>query len=181
MNDQLEFLRLITDRLEGAGIPYMLTGSVALSVYSQPRMTRDLDLVVDCGGVTSKDWVNLFGVDCYLSEDAIAEAIATRGMFNIIHLEGVTKADFIVRNEEEFRKTEFLRRIEREVSGRKVFVVTPEDLILSKLVWWMESDSATQKSDLLLLLDSVKTLDHDYIQKWAKILGVWEWLEKLKT
>jgi hypothetical protein len=47
MNEQLEFLKLIGSRLDAAGIPYMLTGSMAMSVYVPPRMTRDLDFVVD--------------------------------------------------------------------------------------------------------------------------------------
>lgn len=53
MSDQLEFLELIVSRLDGAGIPYMLTGSVAMSIYAGPRMTRDIDLVVECDGTSS--------------------------------------------------------------------------------------------------------------------------------
>lgn len=37
---------MIAERLDGAGIPYMVTGSVALAVYATPRMTRDIDFVV---------------------------------------------------------------------------------------------------------------------------------------
>jgi len=48
MNDQFVFLKLIASRLDAAGIPYMLTGSVAMSFYAEPRMTRDLDLVIKC-------------------------------------------------------------------------------------------------------------------------------------
>lgn len=181
MNDQLDFLHLIADRLESAGIPYMLTGSVAMSVFVQPRMTRDIDLVVECNSVTPTDWVNLFQADCYVSESAVEEAMVGAGMFNIIHLEGIAKADFIVRKDDEFRKTEFERRILRKIGGREVFVVTPEDLFLSKLLWWKESDSSLQKSDLILLKESVDDLDVDYIEKWASKLNALDYLEKLKT
>ena len=46
MTEELQILRAITDRLESEGMDYMLTGSVALNCYPQPRMTRDIDLVV---------------------------------------------------------------------------------------------------------------------------------------
>ena len=49
MDEQLEFLKSIVSRLESAGIPYMLTGSKAMAIYAAPRMTRDLDLVIECG------------------------------------------------------------------------------------------------------------------------------------
>ena len=46
MTEELQLLRDIVTRLDVAGIDYMLTGSVALNCYAQPRMTRDIDLVV---------------------------------------------------------------------------------------------------------------------------------------
>ncbi len=49
MNSELEVLLDVVARLEDAGIDYMLTGSVAMSVYVEPRMTRDIDVVVAPG------------------------------------------------------------------------------------------------------------------------------------
>lgn len=49
MSEQLEFLKTIAARLDSAGIPYMITGSMAMALYARPRMTRDIDLVVECG------------------------------------------------------------------------------------------------------------------------------------
>lgn len=46
METELDILRDVSERLESAGIEYMLTGSVAMNYYAQPRMTRDIDLVV---------------------------------------------------------------------------------------------------------------------------------------
>ena len=48
VDEQLEFLKLIASRLDGAGTSYMLTGSIALAVCATPRMTRDVDVVVEC-------------------------------------------------------------------------------------------------------------------------------------
>ena len=47
MDEQFEFLRLIVQRLNAAGIPHMLTGSLALAGWARPRMTRDVDVVIE--------------------------------------------------------------------------------------------------------------------------------------
>ena len=46
MSDELDVLKLVTARLEAAGIPYMVTGSMVANFYTTPRMTRDIDLVI---------------------------------------------------------------------------------------------------------------------------------------
>ena len=48
MSESLELAVLsdVVSRFESAGFEYMLTGSVAMNYYSQPRMTRDIDIVV---------------------------------------------------------------------------------------------------------------------------------------
>jgi len=45
VNEELKFLEYISTRLDSAGNPYMLTGSMAMMFYAVPRMTRDIDLV----------------------------------------------------------------------------------------------------------------------------------------
>lgn len=85
LNEQLEFLKLIVDRLDGADIPYMLTGSMAMSVYAPPRMTRDLDFVVVCQAGDAQRLVGLFRADCYVEESAVLAAIREYRSFNIIH------------------------------------------------------------------------------------------------
>lgn len=181
MNDQLEFLDLIVSRLDDAGIPYMLTGSMAMSIYAEPRMTRDIDLVVECSGTDPSLWVSLFSIDCYISEDAVRDALERTGMFNIIHLESVAKADFIVRSPTEYRQVEFRRRVGKRIGDRDIQVASPEDLFLSKLLWWMEGGSEIQRRDLELLLGGPVPLDRKYIEEWAGKLGAGDKLKEIRT
>ena len=110
MDEQLEFLKLVVSRLESAGIPYMLTGSMAMAVYALPRMTRDLDLVIECEQGDVARIMQLFVTDCYIDEQSVRTAIKDRAMFNIIHNEWIIKADFIVLKDDEYHRTEFRRR-----------------------------------------------------------------------
>ena len=71
MDELFEFLVLITERLDRAQIPYMLSGSVALSMYAQPRMTRDVDFVVDIKQAQVDKFVELFEEDCYVDHASV--------------------------------------------------------------------------------------------------------------
>ena len=172
MDEQLEFVKQIAERLESVGIPYMLTGSMAMAVYATPRMTRDVDLVVECTPADAPRIVGLFETDCYVDAEAVANAIRTRGQFNVIHNEWITKADFIVRKDDPYRETEFGRRRAVEAAGLRLSVVAPEDLILSKLAWARETGSELQLRDVRELIASAQDLDWAYLERWAAHVGV---------
>ncbi len=179
MDEQLKFLLIIAERLDGASIPYMVTGSLALAVYATPRMTREIDLVVEIGGGDVATVVGLFQPDCYVEAETVRRAVETQGMFNIIHTDWIIKADFVVKKSEAYRVTEFERRRAIEIEGKPVVFVAPEDLILSKLCWSRESTSELQERDVSDLLDAVKDLDLDYLDRWASELDVRDRLNRL--
>ena len=181
MDEQLEFLKLIAKRLESADIAYMVTGSMALGLYAVPRMTRDIDLVVEVTPGDAERIATLFEEDCYVDLDSIRDAVARRGMFNIIHNKWIIKIDFIVRKDIEYRKVEFERRQNVDVQGSTVSTVAPEDLILSKLCWARDSESKIQQDDVRHLIKSVVNLEWPYLEKWAITLGVGELLEQVRA
>ncbi len=181
MNEQLEFVKQIASRLDSAGIAYMLTGSMALAIYAVPRMTRDIDLVIECRPEDSEKLVKLFESDCYIDAESIRDAVVRRAMFNIIHKEWIIKADFIIRKDHRYRKVEFDRKRRLDIERTTVSVVSPEDLILSKLQWSKDSGSELQRRDARSIVESVADLDWSYLKIWAKDLGVGDLLEQVRT
>jgi hypothetical protein len=179
MDEQLEFIKQISERLTSAGLEYMMTGSMAAAVYATPRMTRDVDMVLECSTGDVDTIVSLFSPDCYIERTAVAEAVAERGMFNIIHNEWIIKADFIIRKDDPFRVAEFARRRVVDVEGTRLSVVAPEDLILSKLVWARETGSELQRRDAHAVLRAGIQLDRAYLDEWAIRLGLKHILETL--
>lgn len=181
MDEQLEFVRLIASRLDSAGIPYMVTGSLAMAIYTIPRMTRDIDLVIECRLEDAVTIARLFETDCYVDLQSIREAVSTRSMFNVIHNEWVIKADFIVRKAGPFRQLEFERRKRVDIEGISLFVVAPEDLILSKLLWAKSSQSELQQRDVGQLVQSLQDLDWAYLERWAEGLDIAELLRRARS
>jgi hypothetical protein len=170
MSEELEVLKTVTGRLVTADIPYMITGSMAANYYTVPRMTRDIDLVVELSGPDVDRVIELFQDDFYIEREAVETALRERTMFNIIHNAFVIKVDVVIRKESEFRFEEFSRRKRISVEGHEMFIVSPEDLILSKLEWAKNTRSEVQLADVRNLLTGVEGLDRNYLTQWANRL-----------
>ena len=167
---ELEALKDVAARLEGAGFRYMLTGSMALSHYAPPRTTRDIDLVVEIASGDASKVVAVFTPDYYIAESDVSRALGEHGMFNILDLRNLIKIDLIVRKEAPYRLEEFRRRRRVTLDGFDAWIVSKEDLILSKLVWAKDSGSAMQLRDVRALLAG--KVDLVYLARWAAELSV---------
>ena len=171
-SEELEVLKEVSRRLDRAKIAYMFTGPIATNFYTVPRMTRDIDIVVELSEQDLSRFIPLFEIDYYLEPETVREAVKNRGMFNLIQNEYVIKIDFVVRKDTPYRRREFSRRKKISIDGQDLYLVAAEDLILSKLVWAKDSRSELQLSDVRNLLKSVKRLNRNYLTRWAKELGV---------
>jgi len=90
-------------------------------------------------------------------------------MFNIIDHASGYKADFVVLKDDPFRQEEFKRRLKVDYFGKTIYVVSPEDLVISKLIWIQDYQSAVQIEDVKSLV-AVDGLEWEYISKWVKQL-----------
>ncbi|PYS22020.1 MAG: hypothetical protein DMF72_15105 [Acidobacteria bacterium] len=176
MQNELNVLRDVSERLSKAGIDYMLTGSWALGYYAQPRMTRDIDLVVALERRDAESIIALFEDNYYVPRSAVVRGIANKTLFNIIHSEFIVKIDFIIRKDDEYRRTEFGRRSQVEIQGMKLSIVSKEDLIISKLAWAKDSHSEFQLRDVKSLLEA--GYDEAYLTEWTDKLGLTDLLEE---
>ena len=165
----ISFLKKLVNYFEKEKISYMLSGSVAMSIYTLPRFTRDFDFIVHLQLKDVKTLVSYFKEGYYCHEDAVKEAIINKSMFNIIDFESNYKADFIILKNELYRLTEFERRRKINFQDITINLVSPEDLIISKIAWIQQTQSDIQKEDIKILLD-MKDIDRTYISKWVSAL-----------
>ena len=172
MSEELEVLKTVAQRLDTAGIAYMVTGSMAVNYYAVPRMTRDIDVVVELSPGDAGRICHIFQNDFFIDREAVQRSIKQKAMFNIIHKDYVIKVDFVVRKDSDYRRMEFSRRRRVSVEGCDLFIVAPEDLIISKLDWARESHSEVQFVDVRNLLACVDDLDRDYLRHWVKQMGL---------
>jgi len=168
--NEIDIVRDVSRRFEQAGIAYMLTGSMAMNYYAQPRMTRDIDVVIAIGPQDVGRVAALFRPDYYVSEENIRESLAHESIFNLIHQESVIKVDCIIRQSSDYRRVEFERRERISILDFTTFIVSKEDLIISKLFWAKNSHSEIQLADVQNLLST--GYDADYLQHWTGELGL---------
>ena len=166
--NEIDVMRDISRRFDQTGINYMLTGSMAMNYYAQPRMTRDIDIVI---AITHEDVERvgtLFRPDYYVSEKNIRESLDQESIFNLIHQESVIKVDCIIRKESEYRRLEFERRQKIPILDFATFIVSKEDLIILKLFSAKDSHSEIQLGDVKNLLAT--GYDASYLQRWTREL-----------
>lgn len=174
---QLEVLALVVGLLDDAGVPHMLTGSFASTFHGEPRMTRDIDLVIDPTIGSLRRFVASLDPDRFYVGDSAA-AFRERDMFNVIDMATGWKVDLIIRKDRPFSMEEFRRRMPVSIGGVETFVATAEDTVLAKLEWCLMSGSDRQFTDVVAVA-MTQMLDWDYLERWARQLGVERLLDKV--
>jgi hypothetical protein len=71
---EIDIVRDVSRKLDQGGIGYMVTGSMAMNYYAQPRMTRDIDVVVAIGPNDVEQMASLFEQEYYLSKESMRES-----------------------------------------------------------------------------------------------------------
>jgi hypothetical protein len=166
--NEIDIVRDVSHKLEEAGVDYMLTGSMAMNYYAQPRNTRDIDVVINLTANNLPKLVHLFQPEYYISPESVREAFAHQSIFNLIHQDSITKVDCIIRKDSEYRRTEFERRQRISILDFTTFIVSKEDLIISKLFWAKDSKSELQFRDVKNLLGT--GYDRAYVERWTRVL-----------
>ncbi|MBL9019440.1 MAG: hypothetical protein JNL83_34950 [Myxococcales bacterium] len=171
-------LKALGGLLDAASIPYMVVGSVASTVYSEPRTTFDLDLVIAPTRETLDALLGTMPERFYVDPDTARDALRSRSMFNVIDQDTGWKADLIVRKTRPFSLEEFERRRRGTIDGIETFVASAEDTVISKLEWAKLGASSRQIDDVRKLLAMQPAIDRSYIERWiAELELAAQWAE----
>ena len=166
-----DLLERICSKLEQHDIPYMLSGSLAMLTYTTPRMTRDIDIVINIQSADLDKFLDIFKEGYYINPPTVEVEIKRRGMFNVIDFESGFKIDFIVKKNTDFHIYEFNRRTLSNAYGFQTWIVSIEDLVISKIKWIQELQSDTQINDIKNLIRN-PNLDMEYVKQWCKEMNL---------
>jgi hypothetical protein len=177
-----EFLIQAVEILDQLNIPYIVTGAVAVSFYGLPRTTHDIDLVIELKQKHVTPLVKAFSQDFYIDSKAVQEAISRSSVFNVIDTQSGLKIDFWIARLEAFDRERFRRRHQETVFDRSLWLPSPEDVILSKLLWYKGSKIDKHFVDAKGVWDvMVDSLDASYLREWADRLSVADLLVRLQV
>ncbi|MGH7550060.1 MAG: hypothetical protein ACREK3_04815 [Gemmatimonadota bacterium] len=169
-----ELLEHLVRALEDLNLPYALTGSIASMAYGEPRTTLDIDAVVDVSQENLPGLHRRFPEpDFFLDEVAARRLIADRQQFQILSPASGFKIDiYIPRSALDWSQIRESRRIE-VTSGLEARLSPPEQVIVSKLIFYREGRSPKHPRDIASMLRiSGDTIDLAVIEDWVEELGL---------
>ena len=179
----------LAEAFDALGIPYMIGGSVASSVYGLPRFTQDVDIVAliasegDVAGLT-----RLLEAEFYIDADMIRAALQYSSSFNVIYLATMIKADIFIPEDTPWRRQEWARRQRKNIGPPEnallTYLASAEDMVLQKLLWYRETGerSDRQWGDVQGVLKvQGEALDFAYMRQWAETLKITDLLMQALT
>jgi hypothetical protein len=183
-NEPIEVTLKVTDVFEKLGVPYLIAGSLASTLYGMVRTTQDSDIVAEMGLEHLPMFVSALQDEFYIDEEMLAESIQRNSSFNIIHRETMFKVDVFIPLPRPFLRAQLDRAqrqtfsFETEISAK---FASPEDTVLSKLEWYRMGGEVSDRQwrDILGVLKTrAGELDLEYLRKWAAELHVSDLLER---
>ena len=153
----------------------MVGGSQASVYYGEPRLTRDVDVVAALRPQHVPAFVRGFPpAEFYIEPEAVSEAIASAGQFNIVHPGSGLKVDVYVNPDTPYDRERLARRQKLPIAaGVDAYFARPEDVILYKLLYYRQGRSTVHLRDIDgILRVSGAELDHEYLSAWLERLGL---------
>jgi hypothetical protein len=178
-DDLLDQARRIAGVLSALGIPHAFIGGLAMNAWSIPAPTYDIDL---CAGIAPDRVPALIAeldrAGFVPPATAWLNSVGSAGFQEFTvhwpHGVGLRAADIFLATDD-FQESALSRRRPVELAeGFRTAVISPEDLLLYKLVAWRAKDRAAIERLLAVQSD----LDWTYVRKWADRLVVVARLEE---
>ena len=170
-----ELLAHLARALDDLGLRYLVTGSTATILYGEPRLTNDIDVVVVLKSARIDAFCRCFPAnEFYISREAVVEAVANSGQFNIIHPASGLKIDVMIPDDSPYNRSRLQRsRRENMAPDIDVCFASAEDVIVKKLEYYKQGGSEKHLRDItgVLKIRGAK-VDTEYIAGWAARLGL---------
>lgn len=159
---EINTIKFFINKLNQKQIKYFITGSVAAIVYGEPRLTNDIDLVLNLDETSLDEFVQLFPINEFYCPPVevinIERLRSSRGHFNIIHHASGLKADIYLIGKDKFQLWGMENRREINFYNEKIFVAPPEYVIIKKLEFFKEGNINKHLVDIAGILKHSKSM-----------------------
>jgi hypothetical protein len=177
--------RHVIEVLDALGVPYLIGGSFASSVYGTYRATADVDLVADLKFEHVESLVKALREQFYIDDEMVRDAIRQRRSFSAIHLSTMFKVDVFIPQRRPYSQIQLERRVKQVIwlePECSAYLASAEDNILAKLEWYRMGGEVSDRQwrDILGIIKTQgERLDLAYLRQWAAALNVADLLEKV--
>ncbi len=167
----------VADALAACEFGYLLAGSFASNFYGIPRSTNDADFVLQLERGVGADFAAKLGDDFELDPQLGFEAVTGTYRQYVRHRKSPFEIELFMLSKDAHDQERFARRCEQFLFGRKVWLLSAEDVIISKLRWARSKDKEDVKDVMSVQRDR---LDWPYIENWCRQHGTLELMEEIR-
>jgi len=170
----------VIDAFEKLGVNYMLVGSFSSNLYGIPRSTKDADFVVQFQGVTvsrlARELAPRFTFDPQASFETVTVPI--RRILRCV--DSPFYVEIFELSDDAHDQMRFQRRVVQAMLGRKVYLPTVEDVIITKLRWALSQGRNKDRDDVADVLGVQRgVLDWPYVHNWCAEHGTRQLLDEI--
>ena len=174
--EESKTLRII-EVLEAEGIPYFLAGSFASNYYGIPRSTKDADFVLQTKGGVGASFARRLGDEYTVDPQLSFETVTGTHRQYVRHTKTEFTIELFMLSDDAHDLERFSRRKAEQLFGRTVWLLSAEDVVVSKLRWARQKD----EDDILNVMSVQRgRLDWAYIETWCRRHGSFPLMEKLR-
>jgi hypothetical protein len=172
----LDLVREVAQIFDDLDIPYALGGSMASSLFGEPRSTVDVDIAIMLAPDQESQLLERAAAEFYVPESAARTAMLAHRSFNLIDVPNALKVDLFVLGDELLDQMQIERRVNVTIPGIEggIWVTAPEVQVLRKLDWYREGGSVSDRQwrDVVGILRSAGPLDTEYLLEAAGQIGL---------
>jgi hypothetical protein len=169
------------DALEECGIPYMLVGSFSSSLYGIPRLTQDVDFVIELGEKSIWDLMRQLTPSIRIDPQMSFETVTMTRRYVADVVGTPFKVEFFLLNDKPHNQERFRRRQRVSALGRQVWMPTAEDVIVTKLHWALLGNRPKDREDIQgVIAVQGDRIDWDYVYHWCDQHGTRELLDEIR-
>ena len=155
----------------------MITDGVASVVYGEPRLTRDIDLMIALSPEDARRFASAWPADdFYVPPIEVIEEESRRpahGHFNVIHTETAMRADVYLPGNDPLTAWALAHTVVRRVDDDEVVLAPIEAVILRKLRYYQLGGSDRHLRDISQMLSvSGGLVDRPQLERWVTRLGL---------
>lgn len=177
-----EAIGIVIDVLNEVGQPYIVTGSIVSSAYSEPRSTKDADFVVACDAVDLKKIFDLLALDFVHEPQMSFETVTGKHQHRFRFRRTPFEVEIFEANfDDPHERARFERRLAIQLLGRTTYFPRVEDALVGKLRWYKRIHRLKDRLDIVSILKVNRdSLDWPYVERWCREHETFDVLAELR-
>jgi hypothetical protein len=159
----------------------MLVGSLAGAFYAVPRSTQDADFIVQMDAAAMESLKRRLCPPFQFDPQTTFET-ATAPVRRVFRLpDNPFSVELFHLSDDAYDLERFSRRRRETLFGRGVYISSAEDVIVTKLRWFLVARRPKDKIDAVNVIDTQgERLDWDYVNRWCARLGTRALLDEIR-